>query len=157
MLDAMAGHGRAVRVVEAAAAGFGEAGAGVRDDDGAAHGRGSLDVCAHTRRGRATAKARIAASAPWNPQVQEMAWLLTRPPPGTAESPDCARACAATPPRVRKPRPRSLIHLAISSDMTPATMPTRETVNGLSVGDVPAACGAVEAMAKPAMAALART
>jgi hypothetical protein len=38
MLDGMAQHGHGGRVVEAAAAGLGQAGAGIRDDDSLAHG-----------------------------------------------------------------------------------------------------------------------
>jgi hypothetical protein len=62
MLDAVAGHRRAVRVVESAAAGLCETGAGVRDDDSTAHGVPPR-MDAQTKRGGARAKARTAASA----------------------------------------------------------------------------------------------
>ena len=45
-------------------------------------------------------------------------------------------AAVATPPCWKMPRPRSWIHLAMSSASTPATMPISDTVNGLSVADV---------------------
>ena len=82
-----------------------------------------------------------------------MALLFTSPPVGAGSGGWTTGAEAVTPPCWKMPRPRSWIHLAMSSESTPATIPTNDTVNGLSVEDVVACC-TEDAIEKPAMAAL---
>ena len=157
VLDRVARHRRAVRVVEAAAARFGETRAGVRDDDGAARHGILLDLRAHPSRGDARAKARIAASADRRCRASEIAWLFTSPPAWRAWLLRPRRGAAP----LRRPAgtcrgrdPGSTWRCLPTS--TPATMPTSDTVNGLSVEDVVACC-TPDAIEKPAMAALAST